>query len=75
MIKQLAILLPMLLLINSRCTEGCLRCTPDNKCLYCDVLEDYRLFNGRCVKSETNNCVLVNDKNHCLKCKEEFYLD
>lgn len=75
MLKQFAIILLCLTQISPNCLEGCLRCSPDYKCLYCDVTQQYYLTNDRCLKSTLTNCLLQNEKNNCLICKENFYLD
>ncbi len=59
----------------SRCLEGCLRCSPDFDCLYCDIKNHYYLKNDRCFKSTQKNCLLMNERNQCLKCADNFYLD
>lgn len=75
MIKKIFFAFALASLMESRCLEGCLRCSPENKCLYCDVLNGYQLRSGRCMRPEIPNCVVTNDKAQCLRCESGFYLD
>lgn len=73
MIKLLVFLL--ISITQERCLEGCLRCSEDNKCLYCDVLNGYQLRSERCIKPQIPNCVLTDEKFHCLRCNPDYYLN
>lgn len=75
MIKRLILLLLLLNALNQRCLEGCLRCSEDNRCKFCNILKGYSLEYGRCIKKQVPNCLEVNEKNRCKICEEKYYLD
>ena len=75
MIKRLLLILVMINLLNQRCLEGCSRCTEDNKCLYCNVNQNYSLEFGRCVEKVFTNCLKINERGKCDLCDTNYYLD
>ena len=75
MIKRLLLFVLLLNALNQRCLEGCLRCSENNRCKFCNILRGYSLEYGRCIKKEVPNCLQVNERNRCKLCSEDFYLD
>lgn len=50
-IKFLGAFLLFLQNIENKCTQGCLKCTEDDKCLLCDSTLSYILSASTCVLS------------------------
>lgn len=52
-------LVVLIFLLNQtleRCQKGCLSCTEEDKCRFCDISTNYKLQNNDCVLVSTNNC-------------------
>lgn len=61
---------------SSLCTEGCLMCSSNEKCLFCDYIKSFYLTDGACsVKPRLDNCDLRNLVGDCIICSIGFYLD
>lgn len=57
------------------CHKGCLSCTPENECLYCDARQFYKLVGGRCVAFPIDNCAQMDEKGRCVTCADNYYVD
>lgn len=73
--KQYLIILSILSTILANCKDGCLRCGPTKKCLFCDFQQGYYLKEGACEKLETNNCTNFSLNGNCSLCNEEYFVD
>lgn len=75
MLKRLAITIVLISALAAYCNKGCLKCTSDNECLYCDATQFYLLVDGRCIASPIDGCVQMDEKGKCVTCKENYYVD
>ena len=56
------------------CNEGCLKCSPQGNCEFCDVQRNYFLNNDTCIKITIQNCVVYTFKGNCKSCDTNFFL-
>lgn len=64
-------IMAILSVTQSSCTEGCLACGLDNKCILCN--KNFYLKENSCIKSELENCQTIDLNGNCLVCKNGFY--
>ena len=57
-----------------KCGDGCLKCSFEGKCLFCDLKNTYFWNNDGCVKYSIENCIEYTYKGTCIKCAEKYYL-
>lgn len=62
-------------LINSACSDGCLKCGKGSKCLVCDLSNFYINKAGTCELRSAQNCHLLSNEGNCLRCNRDYYLD
>lgn len=75
MLNKLAFTLMVISVLSAYCHKGCLKCTPENECLYCDASQFYKLTDGRCVASPIDNCLTMDERGRCINCAENYYID
>lgn len=63
-------------IVSSQCQAGCLICDPTSStCLFCDVLNNFYLSSGGCLKSSQTSCLKLSFSGPCLQCNSGFYLE
>ena len=68
----------MLLLLRrflQECLQGCLKCSSNNECQYCDFTKNFYLQDGSCQNGQIENCEVYSVQGQCLLCQPNFYLD
>lgn len=50
------------------CSEGCLACGANSRCLLCDFKNGYAFNEMNCVKNQIKNCLTINISGNCLAC-------
>ena len=65
----------MIVTIRSECDKGCLKCSPEDICLFCNLLNFYYLQNGVCIEQKPEFCYLIDQVGVCTVCQEGYYLD
>ncbi len=65
----------MVQFIDTKCTFGCLKCDSEDKCLFCDPTQKYRLQDGECESVVQDNCLMIDFNGNCYVCDKDFYLD
>jgi hypothetical protein len=76
--KQSILLITLILARQAaaRCGEGCLSCDLNSmSCDLCDFVSGYHRFDGACIRTLANNCILFGKQGHCVICAEQFYSD
>lgn len=56
------------------CNEGCIKCSDNGKCEFCDIQKNYFLNNNTCVKITILNCSSYTFKGNCKECAVNYYL-
>ena len=56
------------------CNTGCLKCSTDGKCQFCDIQSDNFLKNDTCARFSINNCQEYTFNGDCKRCDSIFYL-
>jgi hypothetical protein len=74
-ITKLLMIFLILNRLKSVCDKGCLRCTPENTCELCDMMDFYKLVNNACEKVVSENCLLINQSGECVACNQGFYIE
>lgn len=60
----------------SLCNTGCLACSTDSKCLYCDLSQGYYLQKDSCAAlPKLDNCTYRSIFGDCLLCDQTYYID
>ena len=75
MFKKLIAISAIIALTLSECGPGCLKCTPERKCAFCDLSKNYRKVEGGCEKFEAKDCEFASPTGFCRLCKPNTYLD
>ena len=68
----------MVLLIGlsfQQCKKGCQKCSSNDVCLLCDIINSYVLNVGTCVLTPQQNCRILALSGNCTACNSGFYLD
>ena len=58
-LNKILFLIYLINLIISICEEGCLKCSKLNFCEICDSINFYYVGKSGCVKSEIENCYIL----------------
>lgn len=72
---KLLINLSLLSSVISICSDGCVKCNGNNKCLICDATSLYVNVNGTCVSQDLEFCILSFDMFTCVMCFKGYYLE
>lgn len=74
--KKLVMIQLMMMILVQRCSKGCLKCTPDDKCQTCDSSKNYYLNEASdCQISGRVNCKSLNLSGECIECFSGFFKD
>ena len=60
---------------SSSCKENCLKCSADDKCLFCDYSLNFFLIDGVCASKVIDQCEMTGINGTCLGCKPQHFLD
>ncbi len=58
---------------NTRCSKGCLSCNIKEECLFCDILQNYKLENKDCVSISANHCTRRLNSGTCYECENSYF--
>lgn len=61
--------------LEATCAAGCLKCSSDKTCVFCDVSAMYYLKDNECIEASFDNCAKILSNGTCVRCKENYYLD
>lgn len=57
------------------CLSGCLKCSSNDDCLFCDFKNNYFLLGTICQVITFQNCALQNTVGTCVSCEKGYFLD
>ena len=57
------------------CSKGCLKCSENNECQFCDNLRFFILENQSCNQIQIENCLQIDSKGTCQSCQSLYHLD
>lgn len=56
------------------CNTGCLKCSDNGKCQFCNIEEDNFLKNDTCARFSISNCEEYTFDGDCKRCVDVYYL-
>ena len=74
-IKKIYIFLILTTLTTSQCSEGCLKCSTEDKCLLCDTTKSYKTNVDTCELTTLEACTFINQAGECLSCTTGYYIE
>ena len=61
--------------VAAKCDKGCLKCTPEDTCLFCNLKNSYILEGDKCVQKSMDYCEFLDMNGSCLVCSKDHYLE